>query len=429
MKNILRTFAGSMTDSLKLVQGNARAVLVTQVFWSFLANLFNPYMTLYMLGVGCTNEQVGLIKAIGMIVGTVVAVFAGWITDRLGRRLANALGDLICWALACLIWGLSHSVAWFIVATCLNSFVRLSSVAWNCSLSEGTLPEHRVNVFFWLNIVATLSAFVTPLTSLLIQPLGLVPAMRWVLLCSSGLLVVSVFVRYRMMKELPVGLERKQAARRESPLAALKAYIPMMRLMIATPLMLIYMLLRILYYVQAGLKATYLPVTVVTGLGFDSGIIGTLNVLTGAVMLVAQFLLMPRLRTLSTDKTMTVSLITLTVSMLILIFSPVQSMFWLVTSTVLSAAGSVVTAVLVDTSMANSLPDRERAPLLSMLAVMTVALSAPFMWLGGILSGLPGIGPRLPMVMVASLFAVCLALLWISGRMKKTHPETSFQSL
>lgn len=424
MKNMIRNFTNSISSSFQLVQGNARACLVTQPLWSVTANLFNPYLTLYLLAVGCSNDQVGLVNAIGMIMGTVVAVFAGWITDRLGRRLANALGDLVCWALACLIWGLSQNVVWFIAAACASSFGRISGVAWNCSLSEDIPPEHRVNIFWWLNVVATLAAFVTPLMNLLIRPFGLVPAMRGVLLGSSGLLVVAIFIRYRMMREPPVGQKRREAACKESPFAALKAYIPMLKLIFANPLLLVYILMRTLYYVQIGLKGTYQPITVVQGLGFTNAIIGTLNLITGAVMLLTQLLLLPRLRTLSTDKALTVSLTTLSASMLILVFSPAHSMTLLILSTMLSAAGSVITGMLVDTSLANALPDMERAQLLSVVTVLTVAFSAPIMWLGGVLSGLPNLGPRLPMAMIAVLFMVCLVLLWIAGRIKNVQTES-----
>jgi MFS family permease len=423
MKNILRRFSGSMSESFGIVQGNSRAVLLMQPFWAIVSNLINPYLTLYMLGVGVTSAQVGQISAVGMVAGTVIAVFAGWITDRMGRRLANAFGDLICWVLACLIWGLSQNVVWFIAAACANSFMRISGVAWNCSLNEGTPPEHRMTIYWWLNVVATLAAFVTPLMSLLINPLGLVAAMRWVLLCSSGVLVVSTVIRYRMMRELLVGRERKEAARKESPLAAVQAYIPMLKLIFSQPTLIIFILLRTLYYVQVGVKGAFLPIAVVKGLGFANGTIGTLNFVTGGVMLLAQLLLLPMLRTLSTEKTLTFSMLTQIASMLMLVFSPVNSFFLLILSTVLSAGATVITAILVDTSLANALPDLERAQLLSMVTVLTVAISAPFMWLGGVLSSVSGIGPRLPLALITVLFAVCLALLWISGRMKKTHSK------
>lgn len=419
MKNAILKFTGSMGDSYRLVQGNARAVLRMQPFWALAINLFVPYMTLYMLEVGCTSEEVGRINAIGMVTGTVIAVFAGWLTDRMGRRFANAFGDFFCWSLAPLLWGLSQDYMWFVAAACANSFMRLSGVAWNCSLNEGTVPEHRITIYWWLSIVQTLSAFVTPVMNLLIQPMGLEPAMRWVLLCSSGVLTVTAIIRFNMMKELPVGRERRHAARKESPLAALKAYVPMTKLILASPVLLVYILLRTLYFVQMGIKGTFQPIVIVSGLGFTNGIIGTLNVITGTVMLLAQFLLLPRLRSLSTDRALAVSVSTLAVSMLILVFAPANSLVLLILSTVLTAAGSVVTGMLVDTSLANALPDMQRAQLLSFVTVLTVALSAPFMWLGGILSDIPAIGPRLPMALIVLLFGICLALLRVAGKMRK----------
>ncbi len=408
-----------MHDSLKHIKGNARAALVTQPVWSILGNLFMPFMTLYMLEIGCTSGQVGTINAIGMIVGTLVAVFAGWATDRLGRRRANAIGDLVCWALACLIWGFSQNVIWFIIAACAQAFMRLSGVAWNCILSEGTDPEHRVNIFWWFSIVQTLTIFVTPLMNLLINPFGLVTAMRWVLIGSSIIIAIAVFIRYRITLELPVGIERKEAVKNESPLAAIKAYGPLFRLIKSSPVLLIFISLRTLFFVQVSLKGAFFPITIVHGMGFENGIIGTLNFVTGAIMLISQFILMPKLRTLSNNKALLFSLSILSVSILMLVFAPAHSIVILIISTVLYAAGSVITSVLVSTSLANAMPDKERAKLLSFTTVITVAISAPIMWLGGILSNIPNIGTRLPMLLIVVLFVACIALLVVADKMKK----------
>lgn len=93
-------------------------------------------------------------------------------------------------------------------------------------------------------------------------------------------------------------------------------------------------------------------------------------------------------------------------------------------STVLYAAGSVITAVLVNTSLANALPDKERAQLLSFVTVVTVAVSAPAMWLGGLLSEVANIGTRLPMLMITVLMVVCLTLLLVTMKMNKNKQNT-----
>lgn len=419
MKRAFSLFTSGLGESFRLVQGNARAILLSQLVWAVAYNLYSPYLTLYMLGLGCTNEQVGIINAIGMLSGAVVALFAGWITDRLGRRLTCAIADITCWSLACLLWGLASSFALFVAAAIANAVVRLIAVSWNCAVNEGTPPEHRMNNYWWLNITGTLATFATPLMVLLIGPLGLVPAMRWVLFTCSAVQAAVFLHRYFLMKELPIGLTRMEAARKESPFAAIKAYGPLLKLLKASPLLLIYIAMRSLYYVQAGLKTTFLPITVVQGLGFRDSAIGLINLVTGAVMLLAQFLLLPRLRSLPAEKALLAGLLTLAAGTLMLVFSPAGSMALLMLSTVLAAAGSLVTVLLVDTAMANALPDEARAPLLGFMTVLMVALSAPFMWLGGWLSELPGLGPRLPMAIIVFLFVICLVLLGFAGKVKK----------
>jgi hypothetical protein len=128
--------------------------------------------------------------------------------------------------------------------------------------------------------------------------------MRIVLLSTSAILFVAFLVRNHFLKELPIGLERMEATKNESPLAALKAYVPMLKMLKGNPLLLLFISLRALYYMQLGLKGTYLPITVVKGLGFANDAIGTINLVTGVVMLLSQFLLLPKLRALPPIRTL-----------------------------------------------------------------------------------------------------------------------------
>jgi MFS transporter, DHA1 family, tetracycline resistance protein len=420
MKTYIKNTYYGLVDSFRLVQGNARVIVLTQPFWTITNNMYAPFLSLYMKALGCSYEQIGLINAAGMIVGSVIALFAGWVTDRLGRRRTCIVADMMCWAVACLLWGLARNFAWFMAASLANAFVRLIAVSWNCTLQEGTPPENRLNVYWWTNIMGTIAVFATPLMStLLINPLGLIPAMRWVLLGSSALLATAFVVRNRRLKELPIGLERMEASKGVSALAALRAYIPLLRLLKKNPLLLIFISVRALYYVQLGIKGTYLPLTVVDGLGFMDSTIGMISLITGVVMLLSQFLLLPKLKTLPPSKTLFASMAALIVSTVMLMVSPVSNTPILVLSTVISAIGALVAGLMVDTAAANKLPDNDRAPLLAFMTILMVALSAPFMWLGGLLAELPGIGPRLPMALVALLFVACMVLLAVASRIEK----------
>ena len=62
--------------------GNARAVLVTEPVWAIPYNLVQTYASVYMLALGCTPVQVGLIGSAALGCQLVFSLAGGWITDR-----------------------------------------------------------------------------------------------------------------------------------------------------------------------------------------------------------------------------------------------------------------------------------------------------------------------------------------------------------
>jgi MFS family permease len=418
MRNPLRTTFADLGTSFSRVRGNARVIVLSQPFWFIPYSMFFPYLTQYMLALGLKNEQVGLINAISMVVGVVLSLFAGWVTDRLGRRVTTVIADLLSWTLAAALWALAHNFAWFVAAAVANSFVRIVSVSWNCCVVEDTPPENRINIFWWLNIIGTLSALFTPLMALFIgsgDNASLIHAMRIVLGGTAVIYAVSFLVRFYYMRETTVGQQRMASSRGTSPLTALGEYPRLFARVLANPLLLCFLLIRTLFFVHNGIKGTYLSVAVVQGLGFGQDAIGLINLGAGLVMLVSQFLLLPRLQTISPRKPLMISLGALLLSYLLLVVSPQHSALVLLAYIVVSAGGGLVTGMLVDMLTANAMPDHDRSALLGVMSILVVAISAPFQYLCGWLADLPGLGPRLPMLTIVALFAVSMALLSGSG--------------
>ncbi len=414
MKNPIINFFNGLRTSFSHVQGNARAVVLMQLLWAIPFSIYSPFLTQYMLNLGCTSAQVGLINAVGMITGGVIGLFAGWITDRLGRKRANLIGDTVCWATYCLLLASAQNFTWFIVASIANSFVRLIGVSWNCTLVEGTPPDKRITVFWWLNVINTLSACFAPLMGLMIGNSDsgrMVLVMRWVLLISAGIHLLAILIRNGMHVETEIGLERMKASRNEKPTAALKAYGPMIRLVLKNPVLLLFIVIRSLYYVQMNLKGSFQSVAVVQGLGFDYGMIGLISLVSGLVMLPTQLILLPKLSAWPANKTLAAGMTILLASNLLLALAPVGSTAILMIAIIVTAMGTVATGLMVDSGIANALPDADRAPLMGLMTVLLVILSAIFQVLGGFLAELPGIGPRLPMLLVALLFAASIGLL------------------
>ena len=76
----------NIVQSFKLLKGNTRTSIIFEPLWGIPFVLFNFYLSLYMKELGITDKQIGYLISIGFISGTFFSVFAGAITDKLGRK-------------------------------------------------------------------------------------------------------------------------------------------------------------------------------------------------------------------------------------------------------------------------------------------------------------------------------------------------------
>jgi len=367
-------------------------------------------MTQYMLAIGLNNEQVGLISSIGLIFGMFLSLFAGFITDRIGRRWSLLIFDLLSWSLGCLLWSLAQNYAWFLAAGLANAFIRMVTVPYNCILIEDTPPENRLSVFSVLNLAAILANFCAPLMNLFINPLGLVPAMRAVLIFSSVIYCVMFVVRHCFFKDTEIAVQRKVESRNDTPFSAIIAYKRIFKELFHSRILLILLLMRTLYLVQSNLRNTYLSVAVVQGFGFQITTMSLVSIITGAVSFVTQLLIVPKLINTRVHKPLSYAFSIGILSNILLFITPANNLFYLIITIIINAAGLIVIYMLAETHMANAIPNTDRAYLMALTSVITVLLSAPFQYLGGLLADIPDIGPRLPLLIIITLMLAGLVL-------------------
>src|ERR1051325_145646 len=91
-------------QTLRNLRGNARAAVFTEPLWGIPFNLFAPYASLYMIALGLQESQVGLVARVGRAGQIVGALFAGILTDQLGRKRATFWFDILAWSVPCLLW-------------------------------------------------------------------------------------------------------------------------------------------------------------------------------------------------------------------------------------------------------------------------------------------------------------------------------------
>ena len=67
------------------ITGNIRVLVVCRMLWSFSTSIVYPFFSLYILALGGTPTQVGLINSLGIIAGMFLYPVGGYIADKMGR--------------------------------------------------------------------------------------------------------------------------------------------------------------------------------------------------------------------------------------------------------------------------------------------------------------------------------------------------------
>ena len=56
-----------MLKTLLNLRGNPRACVYTEPLWGIPSSLYLPFASLYMIALGCSDSQIGLITSLGMV--------------------------------------------------------------------------------------------------------------------------------------------------------------------------------------------------------------------------------------------------------------------------------------------------------------------------------------------------------------------------
>src|SRR5438105_11400409 len=88
----------SLLDTLRNLRGNARGTVLTEPLWGIPFNLYAPYVSLYMVALGLTKSQVGLVTSTALAGQIVFALLSGSFTDKMGRKRATFIFDILAWS-------------------------------------------------------------------------------------------------------------------------------------------------------------------------------------------------------------------------------------------------------------------------------------------------------------------------------------------
>ncbi len=124
-----------------------RWFLLAMILANVGAQMAYSLLSLYLVDMGATVGQVGLVFTVASLVPTVLEIFGGWLSDTIGRLRAIAFGSSIS-TFGYLLFFLSPSWEWVMLGLCIEYISSaLVGPSFGAYIAEQSTEEHRGRVF------------------------------------------------------------------------------------------------------------------------------------------------------------------------------------------------------------------------------------------------------------------------------------------
>jgi len=400
--------------TLRELKGNPRITVLTELMFGIPFNLFSPFLSVYMLALGVTDQGIGTIASAGLAFQILGALLSGVIVDKYGRRLTLFIADLVSWSVPCLIWAAAQDMRFFLAAAMLNGLFRISHTAWTCLMVEDAEEHHLVHIWTWVTIFGICASFFTPLGGWFVGRFGLVPAMRGLLIFGCAMLTAKALVLYLFSHETARGQQRIEETRQRSWFSLLGEYRSVLNLIFRSKPILAALSLMIIANIFLTVNGSFWGVLFTTKLGFAESQISIYVMLRSIIIALCFFLIGPQLTNMRHFRLpLWIGYATGFVSQALLVFMPPQTVALLVISVALEGVGAALINPMLESLLAIALESHERARLSAIVYVILLAFTSPFGWIAGQLSA---IDRALPFAMNMGLFVIGAGLVWLISR-------------
>ncbi|MEP7137147.1 MAG: MFS transporter [Chloroflexota bacterium] len=402
----------SLFATLRSLRGNPRGCVYTEPLWGIPFNLYAPYVSIYMVALGLSDTQIGLIVSISWSFQIIFALLSGVITDKLGRRRTTLIFDIVAWSVPAVISAIAQNFWYFVAAGMINSVWQITHNSWTCLLVEDAEQDQLVDIYTWIHIANQLVGFAAPLAGLLIGIFKLVPTVRGLYVFAAIMFTVKAIVTYLMTEETGQGKIRMHETRHQSTISVLSEYGGVLQHLLRTPQTLYTAGIMLIISISNVITGSFWGIIVTERLHVPAQNLAIFPFVKSAVMLFFFFMVMPRFNKLHFKLPMTFGFIGIIVSQLILITAPDKGYLFLIVSVFLEACCFATINPLMDQMIALTINPQERARIQSILYVGIILITAPFGWIAGNLSHLDKV---LPFVLNITLFAIGSVLAYLAG--------------
>ena len=411
----------ALITTLINLRGNPRGCVYTEPLWGIPFNLYAPYVSVYMLALGLSDQQIGLIVSISLGVQIVLMLLSGVVTDKLGRRRTTLIFDFLAWSLPALISAVAQNFWFFLAAALFNSFWRITFNSWSCLLVEDADPDQLVDIYTWIYIANQLVGFAAPLAGVLIGAFGLVSTMRGLYFFAAFMFALKALVTYRLTQETRQGQVRMHETHHQSVLSVLAEYKGVFHTLLHTPQTLYTAAILLVTQITWTINGSFWAIIVTQKLHVPDQYLAIFPFVKSSIMLVFFFALIPLINKLHFRLPLVLGFLGYVASQVLLVSAPSQGYLFLIPSVFLEACSFATVGPLLDKLTVLTVDAKERARILSIIYVGIILLTSPFGWIAGTLSE---INKGLPFMLNIVLYALGAVLAYrIGSAALKSPPQ------
>jgi len=375
-----------LIQTLKELEGNPRLCIITEPLWIIPFNLYTPFVSVYMAALFLTDRQIGLVASVFMLFRALAALFSGAITDKLGRKLTTFIFDMLSWSVPCFLWAFSQNFWWFVIAASFNGLMQITDNSWTCLLVEDIKKGTMVKVYSLLHMIGQLAVIFAPIAALLINRLTIVPAMRILYFTAFVSMTVKFIILYRYCDETEVGRTRKQETAGMSLWKVMSGYGEIFRKIFSSRAMILALLLTTIFNIIWLISGSFFGLYVTGTLLIPEQFLAYFPIMRSLIIAFFLIFIQPRLERFGFRYPMLVGLVLYLISITILIFTPVQSLYILIISILIDAVAFGFVVPRNDSLTQLLIEPAERARIRGLMMVVVLGLSIPFGYIAGWLS-------------------------------------------
>ena len=409
---------GRLRQLFSGLSGNARVIVLTEGASGIAFGWYSFYLPLYMIALGISEVQVGLLASV-MMASRVLGTFCGgYFADRFGRKRVLVVMDIICWGIPLALYAIADNPWYFVAGRFINGLVYLVLPSFDCLLVEDVRLEKRQAVFGAMQFLMAADRLLAPIAGLMIARWGMVTGGRVIMSVAAVVAVLTSLARQLLLRETNMGRQRISQTAAMPWRQVLREYAASVRALVDSRPALACLSVRYVAACATAAITTYATIYMVDPHGLDlaESLISILPFISALVTMALLTLAVHRLRPEHEQNNLLLGMLSGLTASIVLLIAPQTGLLAPILWAMLSALATGLFQPAIQSHWANAVPDSDRAQVYSATTAFESLLVLPIAPLAGWLYTQE---PRWTFVLGLTLQALCLALI-LARRRRRT---------